>query len=134
MAQLVWVKPGHPAKDTRRCPPLGRTSRPARGGTVGYRKSFKAGGLRVTASKSGISYSAGVKGARVTKQANGRVRTTVSVPGTGISHSRTTGGRKAQPRPATAAPQRSRRQHTKGEWISAGIFLALFLFALFLFG
>ena len=35
-----------------------------------YRKSFKAGPFRVT-SKSGSSYSAGVKGARVTKRADG---------------------------------------------------------------
>ena len=99
---------------------------------MGYRKSAKLGGIRVTASKSGISYSAGVKGARVTKQANGRVKTTVSIPGTGISSSRTTGTRKAKPRPATAAPRRPRRQHTKGEWISAGIFLAVFILVLFL--
>ncbi|SOB84230.1 DUF4236 domain-containing protein [Streptomyces sp. 1331.2] len=102
---------------------------------MGYRKSFKAGGLRVTASKSGISYSAGVKGARITKQANGRVRTTVGIPGTGISHSRTAGTRKVRSRPATAAaPQGPRRQHSKGEWISAGIFLALFLLVLFVLG
>jgi uncharacterized protein DUF4236 len=51
-----------------------------------YRKSFKAGPIRVTASKSGISYSAGVKGARVTKRADGRVQTTVSAPGTGMRY------------------------------------------------
>jgi hypothetical protein len=61
----------------------------------GYRKSFKAGPFRVTASKSGISYSAGVKGARVTKRANGRVQTTLSVPGTGLSYT-STSGRKAK--------------------------------------
>jgi hypothetical protein len=99
---------------------------------MGYRKSAKFGGIRVTASKSGISYSAGVKGARVTRQANGRVRTTVSIPGTGISRTRTTGKRKAKPRPAAAPARPPRRQHTKGEWISAGIFLALFLLVLFL--
>jgi hypothetical protein len=54
-----------------------------------YRKSFKAGPFRVTASKSGISYSAGVKGARVTKRADGRVQTTLSVPHTGLSYSST---------------------------------------------
>ncbi|MFF3911547.1 DUF4236 domain-containing protein [Streptomyces sp. NPDC001848] len=54
-----------------------------------YRKSFKAGPIRVTASKSGISYSAGVKGARVTKRADGRVQTTLSAPGTGMRYTAT---------------------------------------------
>ena len=56
---------------------------------MGYRKSFKAGPIRVTASKSGISYSAGAAGARVTKRASGRVTTKVSVPGTGASFTTT---------------------------------------------
>jgi hypothetical protein len=56
---------------------------------VRYRKSFKAGPVRVTASKSGISYSAGVKGARITKRADGRVQTTLSAPGTGLSYTTT---------------------------------------------
>ena len=51
-----------------------------------YRKSFKAGPIRITASKSGVSYSAGVKGARITKRADGRVQKTLSAPGTGLSH------------------------------------------------
>lgn len=37
-------------------------------------------------SKSGVSYSWGVKGARVTKTAKGTTRTTISIPGTGISY------------------------------------------------
>ncbi|MDT0467055.1 DUF4236 domain-containing protein [Streptomyces gibsoniae] len=56
-----------------------------------YRKSLKAGPIRVTASKSGISYSAGVKGARVTKRADGRVQTTVSAPGTGMRYTTSSG-------------------------------------------
>lgn len=56
-----------------------------------YRKSFKAGPFRITASKSGISYSAGVKGARITKRANGRVQTTLSAPGTGLRYTSTSG-------------------------------------------
>ena len=55
-----------------------------------YRKSFKAGPIRITASKSGISYSAGIKGARITRRADGRVQKTVSVPRTGICYSTTT--------------------------------------------
>ncbi len=44
---------------------------------LSYRKSTKIGPLRITASKSGISYSAGVKGARITKRADGRVQTRI---------------------------------------------------------
>ncbi|MEZ0091132.1 DUF4236 domain-containing protein [Streptacidiphilus sp. EB129] len=73
---------------------------------LSYRESFTAGPFRVTASKSGISYSAGVKGARVTKRANGKVQTTLSAPGTGLRY--TTDGSKARARPqrqaAAAAP------------------------------
>ena len=53
---------------------------------VRFRKSKKLGPFRFTLSKSGIGVSAGVKGLRVTKSASGRVRTTVSIPGTGISY------------------------------------------------
>lgn len=60
-----------------------------------YRKSAKLGPFRVTASKSGISYSAGVKGARVTKRANGKVQTTLSAPGTGLRY--TTSGTRTSP-------------------------------------
>ena len=53
-----------------------------------YRKSIKlfGGALRINFSKSGIGYSYGGKGARITKTANGRTRATLSVPGTGISY------------------------------------------------
>lgn len=42
-------------------------------------------------SKSGVGYSWGVKGYRKTKMANGRTRTTYSIPGTGLSHVEETG-------------------------------------------
>lgn len=52
-----------------------------------YRKSINlGGGFRINLSKSGIGYSWGVKGYRVTKTAKGRIRTTTSIPGTGISY------------------------------------------------
>ena len=54
---------------------------------IRYRKSINlGGGFRVNVSKSGIGYSFGVKGARVTKTATGRSRTTISIPGTGLSY------------------------------------------------
>ena len=53
-----------------------------------YRKSIGVGKyFRINVSKSGIGYSFGVPGARITHSANGRVTTTVGLPGTGISYS-----------------------------------------------
>lgn len=52
-----------------------------------YRKSINlGGGFRINLSKSGIGYSWGTKGYRVTRTANGRTRRTTSIPGTGISY------------------------------------------------
>jgi hypothetical protein len=59
-----------------------------------FRKSFKAGPFRVTASKSGVSTSFGGKGARITKTASGKTRTTISVPGTGLSYVSESGKKK----------------------------------------
>jgi hypothetical protein len=54
------------------------------------RKSIKlAPGVRMTFSKSGVGYSAGGKGYRVTKRASGGMTRTVSVPGTDLSHTQT---------------------------------------------
>lgn len=56
-----------------------------------YRKSINlGGGFRVNISKSGVGYSWGVKGARITKTARGTTRRTLSIPGTGISYSEET--------------------------------------------
>lgn len=52
---------------------------------IRYRKSFKLGPLRVNLSKSGVGYSVGNKFYRVTKKADGGMRTTATLPGTGIS-------------------------------------------------
>ena len=52
-----------------------------------YRKSIKlGGGVRINISRSGIGYSWGVPGYRVTRTASGKTRTTASIPGTGISY------------------------------------------------
>lgn len=51
-----------------------------------FRKSFKAGPFRATISKSGISTSFGVKGARITKKANGNTMSTIGIPDTGLSY------------------------------------------------
>ena len=67
-----------------------------------FRKSFGFGPFRTTISKSGISTSVGVKGARITKRADGKTQTTVSIPGTGISHVSTSSQKKSSS--ATAEP------------------------------
>mgnify|MGYP005750652389 FL=1 len=52
-----------------------------------YRKSVKVGKyLRINFSRSGIGYSFGTKGYRVTKTAKGTIRQTSSIPGTGLSY------------------------------------------------
>ena len=59
-----------------------------------FRKSINlGGGFKVNLSKSGIGYSFGTKGYRVTKKANGGIRRTASIPGTGISHVKETSGK-----------------------------------------
>ena len=59
-----------------------------------FRKSSKAGPFRVNFSKSGVGYSVGGKGFRFTKKANGGYRTTASIPGTGLSYTKDSSGRK----------------------------------------
>ena len=51
-----------------------------------FRKSVKIGPGRLTFSKSGISASVGVKGARITKSTSGRTTKTIGIPGTGLYH------------------------------------------------
>ena len=57
-----------------------------------FRKSLNFGPFRINFSKSGIGYSFGGKGFRVTKTATGKTRTTASIPGTGISYVKETSG------------------------------------------
>ena len=60
-----------------------------------FRKSINlGGGFKVNLSKSGVGYSWGTKGMRFTKTATGKNRTTLSIPGSGISHVTESGGRK----------------------------------------
>lgn len=59
-----------------------------------FRKSVNLGfGFRINLSKSGIGYSWGFPGYRVTKMANGGNRVTYSIPGTGISYVEQSGGK-----------------------------------------
>lgn len=55
-----------------------------------FRRSINLGhGLRLNFGKSGVGLSAGVKGARVSINSNGRKTTSVGIPGTGISYVKT---------------------------------------------
>lgn len=57
-----------------------------------FRKSVNlGGGAKVNFSKSGVGYSVGTKGGRITKKADGGTRTTLSAPGTGLSYVTETG-------------------------------------------
>jgi tetratricopeptide (TPR) repeat protein len=72
-----------------------------------YRKSIKVmPGVRLTASKSGLSASVGGKGARVTKSTSGRTTKTVGIPGTGLRHTTSSSSKSSQSKaqPAAAAP------------------------------
>ena len=68
-----------------------------------FRKSINlGGGFKVNLSKSGVGYSWGTKGVRYTKTASGKKRTTLSIPGTGISYVSESGSKKkAQNQKAT---------------------------------
>lgn len=70
-----------------------------------YRKSIQiVPGVRMNISKSGIGYSAGVRGARISRSPSGRVTRTLSLPGTGISHVQTlSGSRSTSSRTRSAA-------------------------------
>ena len=51
-----------------------------------FRKSFNIGPLRINISKSGIGFSLGVKGFRISRSAKGKMSATASLPGTGLSY------------------------------------------------
>ena len=60
-----------------------------------FRKSINlGGGFRINLSKSGIGYSWGVKGFRLTKSPKGKSKATMSIPGTGISYTQSLGIKK----------------------------------------
>lgn len=51
-----------------------------------FRKVFNLKGFHINLSKKGIGYSIGNKFFRIGKTADGKVRKTVTLPGTGLSH------------------------------------------------
>ena len=81
---------------------------------MAYRATKKMGGLRVTASKSGLSASVGVPGLRVGVNTKGQLRRKVGIPGTGIYSTRTTTARGK----ATASQATSGREDGHGRSLS----------------
>lgn len=77
---------------------------------MGFRvsKSIKImPGVKMNISKSGVGYSAGIKGVRVTKRADVRVTRTVGIAGSGLSHTKSLSrGRSSSARPAAPRAQR----------------------------
>ena len=71
-----------------------------------YRKNINiGGGFRINLSKSGIGYSWGVKGYRITKTAKGTIRKTASIPGTGLSYVEETSNNKENEKEYTQIPE-----------------------------
>ncbi|MBX9688922.1 MAG: DUF4236 domain-containing protein [Candidatus Obscuribacterales bacterium] len=56
-----------------------------------FRRSRKIGPLRITQTQNGTSYSFGFPGARYSIRQNGSRQITLSIPGTGLSWTKTLG-------------------------------------------
>lgn len=80
-----------------------------------FRKSASFGPLRINFSKSGVGYSVGGKGFRVTKKAGGGVRTTASIPGTGISYVTDHGSKKKSANSQGAGTRSNANSGTSGK-------------------
>lgn len=80
-----------------------------------FRKSIKLGKhFSVNLSPKGIGCSYGVKGARHSVSADGKHRTTYSVPGTGLTYTTSSSGKKTPPAPPkpTPAPPKSPKSYS----------------------
>lgn len=87
-----------------------------------YRKSINlGGGFRINLSRSGVGYSWGTKGYRVTKTANGNIRRTTSIPGTGLSY--TEEARQNRPNPSASNHYNSQEivNSTADQMVSDGL-------------
>lgn len=106
-----------------------------------FRKSFKvAPGIKINITNRSIGVSAGRKGARVSVNSRGTTRTTVGIPGTGLSYthtSRAKKGRKKKTSNQSTPPIYSTRRmsdreisHTLKSFLSLGLILVgiVFLF------
>ena len=80
---------------------------------VQFRKSKKVGPFRNTASKKGLGVSAGVGPVRISRSADGKVRRTITAPGTGIYDTKVIGGGQKSQKPSP--PPRSPANGTAPE-------------------
>lgn len=94
-----------------------------------FRKSVNLGPLRLNFSKSGVGYSIGGKGFRATKKAGGGYRTTISIPGTGISYVKDHGDNSSIPSKGAASDMsNSKSKKPKGKArLIIGILVVLLL-------
>lgn len=75
---------------------------------VRFKKSKKIGKYgRINLSKSGVGASIGVPGCRVSVSPDGKIRRTVSIPGTGIYDTKVVGSAKPEAHKAKQAPKRA---------------------------
>ena len=83
-----------------------------------FRKRLNVGPFRMNFSKSGVGYSVGGKGFRVTKKAGGGYRTTASVPGSGISYSKDypQNGKQVGKMKKTTQSQKGKKPHNWKAW------------------
>lgn len=84
-----------------------------------FRKSIKMGPVRVNLSKSGVSTSVGVKGARVSLSPKGKARATVGIPGTGISYSKSIGQKKSSTTKKASTRSSSQARNTSNSYTSS---------------
>lgn len=91
---------------------------------VQFRKSTKIGPIRLTASKRGLSVSAGAGPLRISRGADGKIRRTISAPGTGIYDTKVIGGTKAKSSQAAAQPKAPKREYSSTESGVGAIILA----------
>lgn len=84
-----------------------------------FRKSINVGPLRVNLSKSGVGYSVGKKGVRLTRTATGRTKATVSVPGTGLSYEKdlTSAGSKKSKSRSKSRENNESKGSNKAIWV-----------------
>lgn len=80
---------------------------------LNFRKSINLGkGLRLNLSKSGVGASWGVPGFRVSKTATGQTRTTVGIPGTGLSYTNTVGSKSKKAAKAKTKAEKPAKEKT----------------------
>ncbi|MGO4205576.1 DUF4236 domain-containing protein [Rhodococcus sp. TAF43] len=97
---------------------------------VQFRKSKKFGPVRLSASKRGLGVSVGAGPFRVSRGADGKVRRTVRVPGTGIYDTKVIGGsinkqKVTDPKVAKPAPPRKEYSSTTNGLCSIALALMI---------